>query len=649
MDNFLINFHFLRPGAFLLLIVLAGLIYQLKQLSPVWGAWQKVCSAELLNYLQFNSGPTPTSQRHVWVIGIAGICIITALAGPVWRQLPQPLYQPTSALVVLMDLSLSMDAEDIKPSRLIRAKEKLIDLLNMRKEGQTALIAFAGSAHVVTPLTEDKQTILSQLQELSTDMMPVQGGNIDTALQQALKLFKQSSIQHGVVLVITDSDQFTDAVLKQLTQAGHRIDVIGIGTEQGAPIPTPTEGFVTDQQGNIVIASLRKDRLQKLAKLGHGFFHKLTLDQTDIQELLPQLKPAIFNDDVSQSKHHTYDIWHEEGPYLLFLIIPLALMGFRRGLLIVILCLGIQPQTVHAQSWDELWQTKDNLGEVLMHDKKYAQAAKVFENPAWKSSAYYKAKNYTAAEKDFHSITKPTVDDLYNHANALAHLGQLDKAILIYKKILESHPEYLDAKANEDLLEKLKKQQSSKKNNSNNQNKKDHSDHKQQAQGSKGNKKNTHDKKSSKQSAAKKNSNQQQEKSSSQHSNDSKQEKNMDDKKSSKQSASDKNSNQQHKKSSAQHPTDLKQGKHTDSSKPKQAQKGKKAVQENKNMQKHTGKKPLQHALSPDEMKKLESQQAFDQSIRRIPDDPGGLLRRKFLYQYQQQHVEKNAKGVKKW
>jgi len=326
MHNFWVNLHFLRPWAFALFLVVLGLLYQLKQSNQAWGAWKTICSPALLEYLQMQSksmaeqpseavlakkGNRMAMLALIWVSTL----LILALAGPVWKKMPQPVYQSDSALIVALDLSLSMDAQDVKPSRLTRAKQKITDLLRLRRDGQTALIAFAGTAHVVTPLTDDVETIASQLRELSTDIMPKQGGNLDAAMVKAWSLLKQSGVKHGVILFLTDSNQFSEAVVKQLTQAGHRLDVIGIGTADGAPIPKSQGGFLTDNQGHMIMPTLDESGLQNLAALGRGTYHNIHVQQDDLDDVLSQLKPSAWTQGKAQTQ--TYDAWYEEGSWLL--------------------------------------------------------------------------------------------------------------------------------------------------------------------------------------------------------------------------------------------------------------------------------------------------------------------------------------------
>ena len=146
-------------------------------------------------------------QSRNWpkiLVAVTGLLSIIALAGPVWEQLPQPIFRNDSALVIALDLSRSMDAEDLKPSRLVRARFKIADLLKQRKDGQTALLVYADDAYSVTPLTDDTDTILSQLKALTTDLMPQQGSRADRAMLKARDLLKQAGARGGDVLLISD-------------------------------------------------------------------------------------------------------------------------------------------------------------------------------------------------------------------------------------------------------------------------------------------------------------------------------------------------------------------------------------------------------------------------------------------------------------
>ncbi len=625
MQMFLSQFHFLRPSALLLIFVLVFIIYLLKKGQNKDGSWATLCSPELLDYLQVGE-PSKASSSSMWMLGLAGLLAITALAGPVWQKQPQAIYREASALVVALDLSRSMDAGDVKPSRLVRAKQKLRDVLSLQKDGQTALIAFAGTAYVVTPLTDDTDTILSQLDGLTTDIMPKQGGMLDAAMQKAMALLQQASIKHGELLFLTDSDDVSDAMLKKFTAAGHHVNVIAVGTKEGAPIGKSDGGFLTDGDGNIAIAKLNVARLQHVASLGGGVYHALSLDNGDISPILARLNPSLMdqvNDTASKETSTQYDVWREQGVWLLLLLIPLALLGFRRGLLVVVLCFGLQVNPVEASSWDDMWHTKNHQGEALMQQKTYKKAAETFENPEWRMVAHYRDKNYQAVVNDFEKVSDPSSDDWYNKGNALAQLGKLDAAIAAYNAALKENPKHKDAQANKLLLEKMKKEQKKKSN------------------------KQTSNKKQSKQQS----SNEKKQQDSNQNKQgDSKLGKDTAKQGMPKQKNKDDRSKAQQSKKQSQDKAQSEQSSKSEKSKSAQNKKNAgKDMQKTKPSAQQLKEKAQQNKRTEEDMKNIEAQQVFEQNLRRIPDDPGGLLRRKFLYQYQQQGGGSSAQDGKAW
>jgi len=627
MDMMISQFHFLRPWAWLCLILLFFIIYLMKKGMKGASAWQKVCAPELFAYLQVDEMSGRKRDTSMWLLAIAGLLAITALAGPVWEQQPQPMYRAASGLVIALDLSRSMDSSDIKPSRLVRAKQKLSDLLAMRKEGQTALIAFAGTAYAVTPLTEDSKTILAQLPALTTDIMPKQGGSLDAAMDKALDLFHQAGIQHGQLLFVTDSQDFSALKVNEVVDDGHEISVIGVGTLQGAPIPQADGSFVTDRKGNIVIPVLQRKQLQTLASLGHGVYRDLSLDNSDIEPILARLNASAHqqaNKVVKSVVQH--DSWYEEGPWLLLLLLPIAALGFRRGLLIVVLCLSVQVKPVEAGVWHDMWHTPNQQAEALMAEKKYQQAAKTFQSPAWKMAANYRNKNYQAALQDFQHIKQPSTVDLYNKGNALAHLGHLDEAISTYDEVLKKEPNNKDAKANKALLESMKKKQDKQKQDKQSQMKK-------QQKGKQG----QSDQKKDQKTQGKQSQEQQQQQQGKDKQEQGKQDQDEQKKAKKKQGKQDQGQQQQGDEQSQAKKDQAKQQKHGQS------------VAQQKKASSSQPKKKKQHKLDEQDMKKFEEKQAFKQAIKRVPDDPSGLLRRKFLYQYRQQDNDVSQGNGEAW
>ncbi|MBL4826387.1 MAG: VWA domain-containing protein, partial [Spongiibacteraceae bacterium] len=230
------QFHFLRPWWLLgVLPALCLVIYFWRQKSSAV-YWRGAINEKLIPHL-LEAG-SQGSLRWPWpILLFTWTLAAIAIAGPTWEKLPQPVFQKSDALVIVLDLSLSMKAQDIKPSRLIRARHKILDILNKRDEGLTALIAYSGDAHIVSPLTDDNATVANLLPALSPTMMPVYGSDPVSALQLAHQLFKNSGLIEGRILLITDSiteNDFKD-IHNSVKQKGFELSILGVGTTQGAP------------------------------------------------------------------------------------------------------------------------------------------------------------------------------------------------------------------------------------------------------------------------------------------------------------------------------------------------------------------------------------------------------------------------------
>jgi Ca-activated chloride channel family protein len=322
------GFHFLRPEWLLAVPVWLALVVWHRRSARGVSAWDRVCDPDLAPYI-VESGAT---RRSGWVHGaaaLAGVLAIVALAGPAWRELPQPVFRSQSALVVALDVSTSMKAADIKPSRLARARHKVLDLLEKRVDGQTALVAYAGDAFVVTPLTDDKRTISSLLASLEPDIMPVPGSRTGRALDRSRELLEQAGAPRGRVLLITDGvggPGVGDSV-DALTGSGYTLSVIGIGTPEGAPIPVDG-GFLKDASGELVIASLDETALAELARRGGGAYARYVLDDADLRRVSAS---GDVGEGGAAETTLSSDRWREEGPWLLPVLMVLVLPLFRRG------------------------------------------------------------------------------------------------------------------------------------------------------------------------------------------------------------------------------------------------------------------------------------------------------------------------------
>ncbi|WP_317451606.1 VWA domain-containing protein [Methylobacter psychrophilus] len=594
----LAEFHFIRPYWLLAIIPFVVILVLMLRNKLNQGNWSAVCDAELLPYL-LQEKAVNQSHRSLTTGAIAALLVITALAGPTWQRLPSPVFRNESALVIALDLSRSMDAEDIKPSRLIRARYKIADILKQRKDGQTALLVYAGDAFTVTPLTNDTQTIDSQLSALTTDIMPSEGSNTRIVLEKAVELFKQAGLQKGQILLVTDginSDEVADAVT---ALDNYRLSILGVGTTEGAPIALPEGGFLKNEQGTIVIPKLNAGDLAKLAQAGKGIYQTITANDADIKAFLTNIDEPI-QQEGKENKNLLLDQWEDKGPWLLLLVLPLAALSFRKGLLCIGLLLLLPlPKNSYAFEWQDLWQNKDQQAQQAYKNNQFEEAAKLFENPDWKAAAHYKAGEY---DKALDSLkVNQTALSAYNQGNALAQSGQLEEAIKAYEKALKRNPDDADAKYNKELVEKALEKQ---KQEQPPQDKKDKQDDKD---------------KQSKENSEQKKADDQSEKSEEQKQAEQKPEQ-TEDKKSQQQQAdeqkSDEKPEQQNKPEEKKPDTG-------------QAQQAEQKKDEGKDKE-----PPKQVPVSPQPSD--EEQQANEQWLKRIPDDPAGLLKRKFKYQYGQ-------------
>jgi len=587
------EFHFLRPEwlwAIPAVIALAVLLAK-RELGP--GNWQNVVDPALVPHVLSGSANRGGGLRW-WLVGLTGVIAVLSLAGPAWQRIEQPVFRSDQALVVALDLSRSMDAQDVSPSRLLRARLKILDLLERRASGQTALIVYSANAFTVTPLTSDTDTIAALANSLSTDIMPSRGSYPTAAIQKGQLLLEQAGAGFGEVLLITDggSSPAAERAARDLRDAGFSLSVLGAGTKQGAPIPKLAGGFVTDGSGQIAVARLEENSLRKLAAEGGGRYATLTSDGRDLDHLLSgEVGVRQASDDALAT-----DQWHEEGPWLALLLLPLGAIAFRRGwLLMLVVAVLPVPETARAALWDDLWQTKDQQAQQQLQDGNAGDAAALFENPEWQAVAQYEAGAFAESAARF--AEQDDTRNLYNLGNSLARQGELESAIDAYEEVLEIEPDNTDAEYNRDLLKQLLEQQAQQEQEGENQ-------------------------ESSNQSG---DQNQQSEDESSSDSEDSD------------------NSSQANSDSSEQDASQRDQ---------EMSEEDLQALQEELQRAADEAEQGDQETqqLTQEELEALrraqEQHQAMEQWLRRIPNDPGGLLRRKFRYQYQRMGRDQDGNNL---
>lgn len=618
--------QFLRPEWFLILLPIMILSFYVYKRRLVNRDWAAVIDAPLLPHLLTSSGGR-NRRWWFWLALFLSLLVVIALAGPVWNKLPQPVFKKQSALVIGLDLSQSMNAQDIKPSRLARARLKLIDILKMRNEGQTALLAYAATPYTVSPLTDDSDTIQSLVSSLTSDIMPAQGSRADLALEKAQALLKNAGITHGDILLITDgiSEKSAQAI-RGMDLNNIRVSILSVGSDQGAPIPNESGGFLKDEAGSIVIVKTPSQRLRQLASDLGGLYLKMQLDDGDIQSLQSLLNVSALSSEQKQTDFRA-DQWQEEGPWLLLLVLPLAALAFRRGMFLSIFLLLLilpAPHEVFADDawdWQTLWLNQDQLAAQKMNQGLNEQAAELFSEPGWKAAAHYKAGQYEDALEQLQGQHTP--DATYNRANTLAKLGRLQESLEAYDEVLKQQPDNEDASYNRKLVEEaLKKQQQQQGQSQDGEGQQDQGDQQNQQD-----QQDQQDQQSSEQSS-------QQSQDQSQQQSDSDQ--------------SLSQSEQQSLQDQGQSEQDEAQSKDDQADEPKndqQSESQQSVVEQQINSQDEEA--TTSQPSDPAEQQQTLSEQAEAQWLRRIPDDPGGLLRNKFKYQYGRQ--SQPSKETEQW
>lgn len=448
--------HWQRPFWLLLLPLLAWLLWKLWHRRRRTGRWElllpPVFQAALLRRVGRRGSRLP------WIaLGLAWLIALLALLGPSWQRIEQPTGKRADPLVVLLQMTPSMLAGDVAPNRLEQAKHKLLDLLAARQEAQTAVVVYAGSAHVLVPLSDDLGTTRNLLDALQPSIMPTAGQRADLALDKALALLDQGAQgQSGRVLLIASALDESErrGMVERLDGREERLDILGIGTPQGAPVPLADGGFLKDEQGTILLPRLDSAGLARVAgKLG-GRYQTASLDDRDLRQLHLLRSPHQLHQDSETS---TLSTWADQGHWLLLPLLLLAACAGRRGWLLCLPLLLVQPQTSHAFEFADLWARPDQQGQHLLTEGRPSEAASRFENRQWQGLALYQAGDYAAAAERFAEGRDAAAH--YNRGNALARGGELEAALDAYARALELQPDLEPAVQNKALVEELLRQQ----------------------------------------------------------------------------------------------------------------------------------------------------------------------------------------------
>lgn len=667
------DFHFIRPEwlwAIAPLLVITWLSHK-NQAKSQWQSWvSSHLSASLLG--QEQSKPL---QWRTYLLAAIWILSAIALAGPTFEKIEKPLFKSNRASVIVMDMSMSMRSTDITPDRLTRSRFKAIDLTTELGDGEVGLVAYAGDAFTISPLTQDPRNIAALIPSLSPEIMPVPGSYPLLGLEKAAEIMSQAGYLSGEIYWFTDGIDIEDMddLRKFAAQSPYRINVLALGTSMGAPIKM-ADGTLLKDQGSIVIPKLNLRALQEISNLAGGQTISATADTSDIQALASlSLTNVNSNKDTNSADREadqeagqqlTGDDWHEAGPWLVLFIMPMLLFVFRKGAsaqfmsfgsimftttFVLMTTLSPSPavaaqdaestltskqtsaistdssETQEANMLDKVFKTPDQLGYQAFTNGDYKTAQQRFNDQQWKAAAAYKNKDYEQALSLFSS--DQSAKGWYNQGNALAHLGDLEKAIEAYSQALELDPNLEQAAKNKEILEQLKSQQE--------QSQSEQQSEQGQEQSGQENK----GQQSDSQQQSKQNQNEQGQ-SDQQNSQDGPTS-NADQSDPSQQQPQQGDNSDDSQQKSEQTQQDGQQG--------NDIEKADGQLDEEKNQTNSNKAKSPSQAMTPEEIAEQEKQQRIEQLLRKVDDNPSVLLRNKMILENKRrQYQRRYPKGVEK-
>jgi Ca-activated chloride channel family protein len=446
------DFHFLRPAWLLALAAAAALAWVVSHRDDMRMKWRHAIAPHLLDRLLLDRRHTQRIRPLHLTILLLVIGAIAA-AGPTWRHERSPFVEDTAPLAIAIDLSQTMDATDISPSRLERVKLKVRDLLALRRGACTAIFVYAGSGHMVLPLTDDASLIQTYVDSLATRIMPVAGKNTVKALDVVDAALARETVP-GTILFVTDGVEAAafDAFAHHAGQ--NEIMVLGVGTAEGGPVKTGKDEFLTNAAGARVFAKLDVEGLKRFKSQAGIQLATITSDDQDVQWIARRAQAHL-----QQAQAEANTRWEDVGWWLVIPIALLSALWFRRGWTIrwttaVLLATLMLPHSrAQAAEWKlaDAWLTPDQQGRLAFERGDFDAAASLFVDPMWKGVSFYRGGKYDEAVDAFARLD--TAESWYDQGDALAQLGKLPQAVTAYQQALKKRPDWPEAKANLKLLQ----------------------------------------------------------------------------------------------------------------------------------------------------------------------------------------------------
>jgi len=468
--------HFLRPAWLLVLLPTALLAWLQQRAEDPLQRFGALVAPHLLPSLIVNTDEGRRRFRPVHLIVMLLVLGSVGAAGPTWQREPSPFAAETAPVMIALDLSQAMDAIDVAPSRLERAKQKVRDYLDGRPGAKTGLLAYAGSAHLVLPPTEDAAVYATFLDALATRLMPVPGSDPLLALLAAQEALDRQDVAGTIIFVTSSMDTDQESFANAVATRPYQVMALAVGTRAGGPIRIGDNRFLNDSAGRRVVDSLNPTEFDDLDTAG-VYSTRATVDDTDIRRLLSRTASHL-EDALEQDAAQD---WMDAGYWLTWPVVVLALFWSRRGwtvrwdqALAVVLLPGflivlpgsgrlIAQDAAPTESpedlvdddparvtWADLWWTPDQQGRRLYAAGDFTAAADHFEDPYWRGVSAYRAGDWDTAIDSFAGVA--TAEGSYNLGNAYARRGEYELAIGAYDQALSDRPGWDAAIANRELV-----------------------------------------------------------------------------------------------------------------------------------------------------------------------------------------------------
>lgn len=446
---------------------------------------RKIGDPILVNQLIKNFSATKFFVKYVLLMVAFAVGVI-ALANPRKPLGSEKVNRSGIDVLIALDVSKSMLADDIKPNRLERAKQVLVKLIDQMPNDRVGIVVFAGRAYLQMPLTSDHAAAKMYLNSATPEVVPTQGTVIGDALKMCYAAFNTQEKKYKAVVLISDGEDHDESAVKlaaALAEEGVMLNTIGIGSPEGATIfDKATNQTKTDEAGNVVLSKLNEETLKSIAKSGNGLYQLFTNTDEVVNNLDKQLK-TMGQRAITQNSMVNYKSY---APWLLALMLLLVLLEFfiseikfidkkNKGAMIkkqaVIISALLFVQTfLMAQSTDEFLKK----GNDAFHQKQYSEAAQAYKKAVVKDSlnekaqynlgnALYKQGDSKAALQAYDAAIKngaskaDQASSWYNKGVALQNKKQLPECIDAYKHALRLNPEDEEARFN--LQKALQQQQ----------------------------------------------------------------------------------------------------------------------------------------------------------------------------------------------